>query len=468
MKSIKTKLIQKFLIVLLLLLIILDVVLTLFIKNYYYDNTKSLLKSQMQVATSYYSKYFKSYSLEENIYDNVDIFGNQTEAQVQIYDSNGELLMDSIGVLDDNVTHSDVDMVINGEESASWTGKVSYFNNEIMAVSMPIINGDTKVGVIRYIVSLENVNNEVTSITITFIIISFIVLIIGGIFTLVISKDIIAPIKELTVATEKMAKGDLKVRSKVSGNDEITKLAKTFNYMAEELANRDKLKDEFISSVSHELRTPLTAIRGWVITIHDDITDKETLKTGLTIIEKESERLGNMVEELLDFSRLQNGKAVLDRVNINIYELIEYLEIYLNQRAERENKELAVLCDIDEDVYIDVNKMKQVIINLIDNAFKFTNEDGCIVLNITKEKDDLIIIVQDNGCGISQEDLSKVKQKFYKGKNAKSQNGIGLAICDEIVRMHGGDIEIESELNVGTKIIVKIPMKYKENKNEKN
>lgn len=468
MKSIKTKLIQKFLIVLLLLLIILDVVLTLFIKNYYYDNTKSLLKSQMQVATSYYSKYFKSYSLEENIYDNVDIFGNQTEAQVQIYDSNGELLMDSIGVLDDNVTHSDVDMVINGEESASWTGKVSYFNNEIMAVSMPIINGDTKVGVIRYIVSLENVNNEVTSITITFIIISFIVLIIGGIFTLVISKDIIAPIKELTVATEKMAKGDLKVRSKVSGNDEITKLAKTFNYMAEELANRDKLKDDFISSVSHELRTPLTAIRGWVITIHDDITDKETLKTGLTIIEKESERLGNMVEELLDFSRLQNGKAVLDRVNINIYELIEYLEIYLNQRAERENKELAVLCDIDEDVYIDVNKMKQVIINLIDNAFKFTNEDGCIVLNITKEKDDLIIIVQDNGCGISQEDLSKVKQKFYKGKNAKSQNGIGLAICDEIVRMHGGDIEIESELNVGTKIIVKIPMKYKENKNEKN
>lgn len=468
MKSIKTKLIQKFLIVLLLLLIILDVVLTLFIKNYYYDNTKSLLKSQMLVATSYYSKYFKSYSLEENIYDNVDIFGNQTEAQVQIYDSNGELLMDSIGVLDDNVTHSDVDMVINGEESASWTGKVSYFNNEIMAVSMPIINGDTKVGVIRYIVSLENVNNEVTSITITFIIISFIVLIIGGIFTLVISKDIIAPIKELTVATEKMAKGDLKVRSKVSGNDEITKLAKTFNYMAEELANRDKLKDEFISSVSHELRTPLTAIRGWVITIHDDITDKETLKTGLTIIEKESERLGNMVEELLDFSRLQNGKAVLDRVNINIYELIEYLEIYLNQRAERENKELAVLCDIDEDVYIDVNKMKQVIINLIDNAFKFTNEDGCIVLNITKEKDDLIIIVQDNGCGISQEDLSKVKQKFYKGKNAKSQNGIGLAICDEIVRMHGGDIEIESELNVGTKIIVKIPMKYKENKNEKN
>ena len=265
-----------------------------------------------------------------------------------------------------------------------------------------------------------------------------------------------------------MAKWDLKVRSKVSGNDEITKLAKTFNYMAEELANRDKLKDEFISSVSHELRTPLTAIRGWVITIHDDITDKETLKTGLTIIEKESERLGNMVEELLDFSRLQNGKAVLDRVNINIYELIEYLEIYLNQRAERENKELAVLCDIDEDVYIDVNKMKQVIINLIDNAFKFTNEDGCIVLNITKEKDDLIIIVQDNGCGISQEDLSKVKQKFYKGKNAKSQNGIGLAICDEIVRMHGGDIEIESELNVGTKIIVKIPMKYKENKNEKN
>ncbi|MDY3828747.1 MAG: ATP-binding protein [Clostridium sp.] len=468
MKSIKTKLIQKFLIVLLLLLIILDVVLTLFIKNYYYDNTKSLLKSQMQVATSYYSKYFKSYSLEENIYDNVDIFGNQTEAQVQIYDSNGELLMDSIGVLDDNVTHSDVDMVINGEESASWTGKVSYFNNEIMAVSMPIINGDIRVGVIRYIVSLENVNNEIATITITFIIISFIVLIIGGIFTLVISKGIIAPIKELTVATEKMAKGDLKVRSKVSGNDEITKLAKTFNYMAEELANRDKLKDEFISSVSHELRTPLTAIRGWVITIHDDITDKETLKTGLTIIEKESERLGNMVEELLDFSRLQNGKAVLNRVNINIYELIEYLEIYLNQRAERENKELAVLCDIDEDVYIDVNKMKQVIINLIDNAFKFTNEDGCIVLNITKEKDNLIIIVQDNGCGISQEDLSKVKQKFYKGKNAKSQNGIGLAICDEIVRMHGGDIEIESELNVGTKIIVKIPMKYKENKNEKN
>ena len=281
--------------------------------------------------------------------------------------------------------------------------------------------------------------------------------------SLIIAKDIVSPIKKITAVAREMAKGNLNIRSDVADNIEIAQLSKTLNYMGCEVEKREKLKNEFISSVSHELRTPLTSIKGWAITLKYDCSDMDTVALGLDIIEKESDRLTEMVEELLDFSKLINGVISLNIKEHKVKDFIQYIENYMRPRAEREGKEFSI--SIDENVgkgYFDENRLKQVLSNVIDNAFKFTEENGKISLNTKIEEEYLVFRVKDNGSGISSKDLPRVKDKFYKGKNSKSRNGIGLSISDEIVTLHRGNLEVISKENQGTEIVIRIPLKQGE------
>ena len=455
-KSIKKRVLVSFILVIFLTIIVLDVLLIFAVKTYYYDNSEKVLSNQMKTAIAFYNKYFSSSTLKENIYDNVDSFWNQTDAEVQVYDKSGKILMDSIGVNDNN-NYPDVNKALYGITSR-WIGEVSYCDYNVMSISMPIEVDKDIVGVLRYVISLENVDKEIDMIMYVFIGISAIGMFIGASISLIIAKSIIKPIAELTDVANEMASGNLKVRSTIREENEIGKLAETLNSMAEELLKKDELKNEFISSVSHELRTPLTAIKGWAITLDDESTDYDTLKTGLQIIEKESDRLGNMVEELLDFSRLQRGKVIINREQADLKVFFEFLDNLMSQKANEEDKKFIINSNLIYNyAYIDVNKMKQVIINILDNAFKFTNIGGTIKLDFYNDEDLLKIVVEDNGCGISKEDLPRVKEKFYKGKNAKSKNGIGLSICDELIKLHNGSFFIESKEDIGTRVIVSIP-----------
>ncbi|NFG25354.1 HAMP domain-containing histidine kinase [Clostridium botulinum] len=458
MKSIKNTLIRSFIFLILFIVICMNILLGTLVKKYYYDNAETLLKNQIEIATNFYNKYLYRSSLIENIYDNVDSFWNKNNAEVQILDEKGNLLMDSIGVYDNDLHEKpDVKKAINGE-SGSYVGNVSYSNYKVMSVSEPLLNDNEVIGIIRYVISLEEINNELKSIVFCFMLISILVLFLGIIISLILSNKIINPIKKLTDISQKMANGNLNVRNNISGEGEVAQLANTLDYMAEEIIKREKLKDDFISSVSHELRTPLTSIKGWVITLQDDNTDKETFKLGFNILEKETDRLSNMVEELLDFSRLINGKMQLKREKVNVMELIEYIESYMIPRALKECINFNVLSNLDNKIYyLDMDRMKQVLINLIDNSFKFVNKNGNVNVIFNEGEDDLKIVVEDNGCGISKSDLPKVKEKFYKGANSKSQNGIGLSICEEIVNLHNGYLDIVSEEGKMTRITILIP-----------
>ncbi|GAA0078815.1 ATP-binding protein [Clostridium sp. CTA-5] len=459
MKSIKNTLVKNFIFLILFIVITMNVLLGTFVKKYYYDNTETLMRNQIQISANFYNKYLSTTSLMENIYDNVDSFWNKSNAEVQILDSNGNLLMDSIGINDAELNQkADIKKAINGQ-SGSYVGKVKYSNSKVMAVSEPLTNNGKVIGIIRYVISLEEINKELSAIFLFCIAISIIVLLIGIFISLVLSNRIINPIKRLTCVAEKMANGNLEVRNNSSGQDEIAKLSNTLDYMAEELIKREKLKDEFISSVSHELRTPLTSIKGWVITLKDENTEKDTLKLGFNILEKETDRLSKMVEELLDFSRLVGGKINLKKENVCISNLIKYIEDYMHPRAVKEEIKFEVFSKLDGKMYyLDIDRLKQVLINLIDNSFKFVNKNGEVKVTF-KDKNGLIIIVEDNGCGISKEDLPHVKEKFYKGSNSKSKSGIGLSICDEIITLHGGNLEIESKEGEKTKVIISIPNK---------
>lgn len=458
MKSIKSRIIRNFIIVILSTIMILDILLVVFVRQYYYDNTETILTNQIDLAANFYDRYYSTSSLLWNVYDNVDAFWNQTTAQVQIFDDKGKLLMDSIGVNDKSIEEgNEVKKALKGE-SSRWVGNVNYTKYKVMAVTKPLkVNGKI-IGAIRFVTSLKVIDESITSIVSFFIIISVVVLIIGVVISLIMAKNIVEPILKLKDTAKKMASGDLNQRSNFLSKDEIGQLADTLDFMAEELAEREQMKNDFISSISHELRTPLTAIKGWVITLNNDNTDRETLKLGFDILEKETDRLSGMVEELLDFSRLINNKITLSKQSIKIKDFANYIELYMRPRAERENINFYVYNNANEAEFnIDVNRMKQVLINVIDNAFKFTQEQGVVKIDFIELEYDLIIKVKDDGCGIPSDELERVKEKFYKGSNANSNAGIGLSIADEIIKLHKGSLIVKSELHIGTEIIITIP-----------
>ena len=458
MNSIKNKLLKGIVVIIFSTVVVLNILLMIFIRKYYYDNMEASLKSRIEVSINFYSKYFSDKSLTESIYDNVDAFWNENNAQVEIFDSNGNLLMDSIGIKDDKLINApDIDKALNGEPTR-WIGKVDYYDKNVMSVSYPLEIDNEIIGVIRFITSLEEIDSIIRNIMLIFSIISIGVLLLGVLLSIVFANSIINPIKYLTKVAEKMGSGNLSIRSEMTSENEIGQLSNTLNFMANEISRREQLKNDFISQVSHELRTPLTAIKGWAITLNSQDTDKDTLELGFKIIEKETDRLSAMVEELLDFSRLINENVSLDLKEINIVEFINHIKSFMSPRASKEGINLNFITEATGNMLVDSNRLKQVFINLLDNAFKFTGAGGNVLFTTIINNNKLIFIIEDNGCGISEEDLPRVKEKFFKGKNSNSKNGIGLSICDEIVKLHNGELSIYSNLGIGTKVEVIIPI----------
>lgn len=460
-KSIRTRLVGNFMLVIFITVIVLEIFLINAVTHYFYENVEEIMSNQILFSSKFYSRYFSSSSIEDLIIDDVDVFWQQTDAEVQILDLKGNVLMDSIGVSYPNIIQTDdIKKSVNGEKGV-WIGNVEYDDAPVMAVSYPLTSEGRVIGIIRFITSLRETNRTIKSMAIIFIWIGLIVIFISVVVSIFLSNSIVKPLKEVTVIAEKMADGQLKVRSQKKFDDEIGKLSDTLNYMAEELIKKEQLKNDFISSISHELRTPLTSIKGWAITLKsEDIPYNPIFKDGLDIIERESDRLTSMVEELLDFSRFVSGRIILNKEEVNIETVMNQIAVQLKPRANLKNVELKL--QIKEElptIYGDENRIKQVFINLIDNALKFSYEGGSIVFSGECIDGNILICVLDSGCGIPSEELPYVKEKFFKGTNAKSNSGIGLSICDEIVKLHGGYLEIQSKENVGTKVCVYLPVK---------
>lgn len=463
-KSIKSRLVINFMLVIVITVLILQFVLSNSIKNYYYKNVEDILTSQIEYSTDFYSKYFSTFSIDDIIMGDIDLFWRYTTAQVQLLSLEGDLLMDSLGVVHEGpINTADIIRAKNMEKGV-WVGNVHYDDNPVMAVSLTLRNHEEPIGIIRFITSLEETNNTVNRITLLLILIGIIVIAISGVVSIFLANSIVKPLLEVTKVAEKMADGQLQVRGKAMIDDEIGQLSNTLNFMAEELLKKEQIKNDFISSVSHELRTPLTSIKGWAITLQgEENIDAGLLSDGLEIIETESDRLSKMVEELLDFSKFISGRVSLEKSVFSIRDTIKRIEKQYMPRAKNNDIELIVNLSNDLQLFLgDENRIKQLLLNLLENAVKFTPPGGRVTLDGFTKDNNLVLTVEDTGIGIPAEDLPHVKEKFYKGKHSKSHSGIGLSICEEIVSLSNGSLEIESEVNKGTLVKVILPIKEEE------
>ncbi|HPD88655.1 MAG TPA: HAMP domain-containing sensor histidine kinase [Oscillospiraceae bacterium] len=452
--------------VILVILIAVVVAVAVAIHNNYYDGVSRRLMSQAETITSLLAKYYAEgeESYDENVRSMVSTFKEKDVMELMALDKDGNVVITSSGFLPSaGLSMPDYEEALaSSDGSGDYTGVIG--GEKVMAITRVPQNSTDRYHAFRLVVSLEKVDMQVyTLIAVT----SFVGMAI--IFFVVFSSSyfinsIVIPVGQVGDAARRIAEGNFGEKLQKRTDDEIGDLCDTINDMADELGATERMKNEFISSVSHELRTPLTAIKGWAETIEDSTSDgsvdPEMLHKGMGVIISETERLSVMVEELLDFSRLESGRMVLQPMMLDIIAELYEAVLTFEQRAKREEKEL-IFEDSDDVITVwgDRNRLRQVFVNIIDNALKYSDAGGKITVHASQSKIEGFteVTVTDTGCGIPANQLDKVKTKFYKGNATRKGSGIGLAVADEIVRMHGGALLIESKEGVGTKVTVRLP-----------
>ena len=431
------------------------------ITNYYESALVGAMLNQAKYNQFLYSNYLSRYDLSEIVIGDKNSFYRNNVSQVQILDNSSNVLFDSLGSSKIGTKIKSTDVINANKGEYSYQKIINKkTGEEVIALSYPLSDNQKQIGIIRLISSTAKVKENVNNQMIIFLFFGFTIFLFALVVSFYASKRWIVPIKNLTKVGEKLAQGDFKVKASEDGKNEISELGQTLNYMSENIVKREDMKNEFISSVSHELRTPLTSIKGWAITLQAKEIQKneDMLNQGLTIIENEGERLSLMVEDLLNFSRLSSTSFQYEKEDLNIVEIAKevYQQLYPRSLNEKINfdfktayEEIIVNCD--------KNRMKEVFINIIDNAMKFTPKDGHIDIFISKEDENVNIEVKDDGEGIKEDEISFVSSKFFKGSSSKSQTGLGLSICEEIVKAHDGKLVIKSKYTVGTSVIVVLP-----------
>lgn len=450
--------------VLLLSVVIFELVVIILIELFYIENVNSVLKSALDTNSKFYNRDLIKEKNKENLAakEFITEFAH-LPYHIQITDEKGKVIAESLDRTESNVYHyQDVKSALKGKSYEKFTGKERFSKEPILANSV-LLKYEGKKVVIRFSVSLKDTYREMNKIKYFFVVIGLLIILLAIIISTIISKTITKPIQHITNISNEMAKGNLSIRAEKHRNDEIGILADSINHMAEEIQKSEGLKNEFISSVSHELRTPLTSIKGWSITIKNTpLEDKEDIFMGIDIIIEESERLSNMVEELLDFSRLSSNRLQLNKKEFDINNLVKKVLYQLSFKAEKKGVVFKHFLPDNSIIFFgDINRIKQVLINVIDNAIKFTPSGGEIVTYLEQLENEISIKVKDTGIGIAEDEIDQVKQKFVKGKNTGDLKGLGLglAISEEIIKGHKGNLLVNSKQNIGTEILIIIPQR---------
>jgi signal transduction histidine kinase len=432
--------------------------------EYFYGTVQNRLESYSgEVVSNFFDSYvgLTDEKFMEGAVEFVRTNGIAQNVEIWVVDKNGNVVISSSGAyVGEDVSMPDYDKAVasgSGSGTGLWRGRFSETGERVMCYTSLISSGKGGSGAVRYIVSLQDIDRQYT---VLLLLIFLVVLILLGFFILsgnYFIRSILRPVAKVGETAQRIAEGDFSARiDKSRYNDEIGKLCETINDMAQELDIAQHLKNDFISTVSHELRTPLTAIRGWGETLmQTGLSDEVILNQGLRCMVDESARLSGLVEDLLDFSLMQSGQFRLRIEKIDVLAELDDVMFVFKERAVRDGITFEYTAsDFPAPMNGDAARIRQVFVNVLDNAFKYTETGGFVTVNAEIRDTMLCVTVADTGCGIAPDALPHVKEKFYKSNISVSGSGIGLAVCDEIMARHGGTLEIESELHVGTTVRV--------------
>ena len=430
---------------------------------YYYSNMRSDMMSRASQTSQFFSGYISQNY--EDYYQSCVSYAQSFELsgsmELQFINTDGVLVASSYGPWAGKSPRTgEIDKAIRQRHSEPYVGRDPDTGEHIMAVSCPMIYSDGQVvGVLRYVTSTRLLDLQILQIALmsvaAFGILLSMLLLSSGYYI----RSIVVPVDEITKKAKRIANGSYGAQIQKKYNDEIGVLADTINEMSVKISQNEKMQAEFIASLSHELRTPLTAINGWSETLLSDETLDEQTRRGVKIISREAERLTDMVMELLDFTRLQDGRFTLNVQMSDIRAAFEDTVYMYGSRLAQEGIQLDYRDNDDDipEIPCDCARLRQVFLNILDNAAKHGGEGKRIEASITYVEDNVVVTIRDFGPGIPEEELPLVKKKFYKGNTKVRGTGIGLAVCDEIVEIHGGTLDITNAPGGGTMVTVSLP-----------
>ncbi len=439
--------------------IILATVACIIVRNSYLGN--------LQNAAEEYVKSFTQLSAMESEYfvseakERCEEFEHKDKIEIMVLDKSGNIVVSTSGFERKDINMPDYKAALSSEAGqAIWIGESSAGENILAGTYLLDDLGKGSNGAVRYAVSLDICNSRTWNTCLLIGFVALFILAFSAIAGLFFVKSIIRPVREVSIAARKIASGEEMGELKSGYADEIGELCDSINYMKSELHHAENLKNDFISSVSHELRTPLTAIRGWAETAKMSLdSDNALVERGLDVVLSEADRLSRLVEELLDFSRMQSGRFTINERPFNVSDILqEAVNMYV-ELASKRNIDVTYTAIKDAiTVNGDPDKIKQVFINVIDNAVKYTDDKGQVLITESIEEGCVRIIVKDTGVGIPAQDIDRIKEKFYKANNSVRGSGIGLAVADEIIKQHSGLLFLESTEGVGTTATIVLPI----------
>ena len=433
------------------------------VSGYYYGTMQKGLETRAQAIANSFNEYFMDngyVGFYPKAVQAADSFEDKDRIELQFIGSSGRIQVSTSGLTAGTSPGTgDITQAIETAEMAPFRGRDPETGENIMAVSHPLVFHGNVVGVMRLVTSLKAANRQVMFAVLAICLIALLCMALIVISNLLFINNVVEPVAVVSDAAKRIAAGSYGFQIEKKYTDELGELVDNINDMSLQIGQNEKMKSEFISSVSHELRTPLTAINGWGETILEDPSgDPVQMRRGIRIILNESRRLSTMVEELLEFSKMEDGRFTLRIEQVDLQAEFEDAIFTYRELFRQEGIELHYVPGDDELPPIpgDPERLKQVFCNVLDNAAKHGGAGGRIDASIALEGGEQVIRIRDYGPGVPEEELPYVKQKFYKGSSKARGSGIGLAVCDEIVKLHGGVFEIGNAEGGGAVVTIRL------------